>query len=36
LINRQATYAHNDPASAYPHNVFFDHLVPFLEQVASR
>jgi hypothetical protein len=36
LINRQATYAHNDPAGAYPHNVFFDHLVPFLEQVASR
>jgi hypothetical protein len=33
LINRQSTYAHNDPAGAYPHNVFFAHLVPFLENI---
>jgi hypothetical protein len=33
LINRQNTYAHNDPAGAYPHNVFFEHLVPFLTRV---
>jgi hypothetical protein len=36
LINRQSTYAHNDPAGAYPHNVFFDHLVPFLQKLAAR
>jgi pimeloyl-ACP methyl ester carboxylesterase len=35
LVNRQSTYAHNDPAGAYPHNVFFDHLVPFLSEVSS-
>jgi pimeloyl-ACP methyl ester carboxylesterase len=34
LINRQRTYAHNDPAGAYPNNVFFDELVPFLRRVA--
>jgi pimeloyl-ACP methyl ester carboxylesterase len=33
LINRQSTYAHNDPAGAYPRNVFFAHLVPFLNRV---
>ena len=36
LINRQSTYAHNDPNGAYPHNVFFSHLVPFLKKVAAR
>jgi pimeloyl-ACP methyl ester carboxylesterase len=35
LINRQSTYAHNDPAGAFPRNVFFQHLVPFLKQVAA-
>jgi pimeloyl-ACP methyl ester carboxylesterase len=35
LVNRQTTYAHNDPAGAYPNNDFFDHLVPFLGQVGS-
>jgi hypothetical protein len=35
LVNRQSTYAHNDPAGAYPHNVFFDHLVPFLSKVSA-
>ena len=36
LVNRQSTYAHNDPAGAYPHDVFFDHLVPFLEKITSH
>jgi hypothetical protein len=31
---RQSTYAHHDPAGAYPHNVFFLHLVGFLRKVA--
>jgi pimeloyl-ACP methyl ester carboxylesterase len=35
LINRHSTYAHNDPAGAFPHNVFFDHLVPFLTKVGK-
>ncbi len=35
LINRQSTYSHNDPAGAYPNNVFFAHLVPFLGKVGS-
>jgi len=35
LVNRQSTYAHNDPAGAYPHNEFFDRLVPFLRKVAA-
>ena len=34
LVNRQSTYAHNDPAGAYPNNVFFDHLVPFLQKIS--
>jgi hypothetical protein len=34
LINRQASYAHNDPAGAFPHNAFFSHLVSFLHTVA--
>ncbi len=36
LVNRQSTYSHNDPAGAYPNNVFFDHLVPFLERAGSH
>jgi pimeloyl-ACP methyl ester carboxylesterase len=35
LINRQSTYAHNDPAGAYPVNAFFNGLLPFLRRVAS-
>jgi pimeloyl-ACP methyl ester carboxylesterase len=35
LINRHSTYAHNDPAGAYPNNDFFAHLVPFLGKVGS-
>jgi pimeloyl-ACP methyl ester carboxylesterase len=30
LLNRQPTYAHNDPAGAFPQNDFIDQLVPFL------
>jgi hypothetical protein len=33
LINRRATYAHNDPAGAFPKNVFFAHLIPFLNKL---
>jgi pimeloyl-ACP methyl ester carboxylesterase len=34
LLDRHATYAHNDPASAYPRNAFFSALVPFLQKIA--
>jgi hypothetical protein len=30
LVDRHGTYAHNDPAAAYPRNVFLDRLLPFL------
>ena len=36
LVNRQSTYAHNDPAGAYPNNAFFQGLTPFLKKVAAR
>ncbi len=36
LVNRQGTYAHNDPAAAYPNNAFFSHLLPFLAEIARR
>jgi hypothetical protein len=35
LLNRQSTYAHNDPAGAFPHNVFFANLVRFVNKVAA-
>jgi pimeloyl-ACP methyl ester carboxylesterase len=35
LVNEDTTYAHNDPAGAYPNNVFFSNLVPFLEEIAT-
>ena len=35
LIDEHTTYAHNDPAGAYPNNIFFAHLVPFLEKVGQ-
>jgi pimeloyl-ACP methyl ester carboxylesterase len=35
LVSRKGTYAHNDPASAYPHNVFFSNLMTFLAKVAK-
>ena len=36
LISRQGIYAHNDPAGAYPHNVFFTGLVRFLRRVDAQ
>jgi hypothetical protein len=36
LVSRQGTYAHNDPASAYPHNVFFTNLMTFLAKISKR
>ena len=36
LANFHGTYAHNDPAAAYPKNAFFDHLVPFLKKTEGR
>jgi pimeloyl-ACP methyl ester carboxylesterase len=36
LVDRQSTYAHNDPAGAYPDNAFFRYLMPFLAKVGSH
>ena len=36
LVARSGSYAHNDPAGAYPHNAFFTGLVHFLETVRAR
>jgi pimeloyl-ACP methyl ester carboxylesterase len=36
LIDREDTYAHNDPAGAYPANAFFEALVPFLVHIGGR
>jgi hypothetical protein len=33
LINRASSYAHNDPAGAYPHNAFFSGLIRFLRRL---
>ncbi|MGN6867892.1 MAG: hypothetical protein ACTHMY_05740 [Solirubrobacteraceae bacterium] len=33
LINRASSYAHNDPAGAYPHNAFAAGLVRFLRRL---
>jgi hypothetical protein len=33
LIDRANTYAHNDPAGAYPTNAFFSGLVRFLHRI---
>jgi hypothetical protein len=35
LVNRHATYAHNDPAGAFPNNVFLEHLVTFLNGICK-
>jgi hypothetical protein len=35
LIDRASTYAHNDPAGAYPKNAFFGGLLGFLRRVQS-
>ena len=34
LVNRSATYAHNDPAGASPRNAFLHYLVAFLDRIA--
>jgi hypothetical protein len=34
LVNRHGSYAHNDPAGAFPRNAFLAHLVPFLRRIA--
>ena len=36
LVDRHGTYAHNDPAAAYPDNAFFNALIPFLKKIARR
>jgi pimeloyl-ACP methyl ester carboxylesterase len=36
LVDRQSTYAHNDPNSAYPKNEFVSRLLPFLERIAKH
>jgi hypothetical protein len=36
LVNRQGTYAHNDPAAASPQNDFLDNLVPFLARATRH
>jgi len=36
LVNRHHTYAHNDPAGAYPENAFLNHLVPYLNGITRR
>jgi pimeloyl-ACP methyl ester carboxylesterase len=36
LVNRHRTYAHNDPAGAFPKNAFLSHLVPFLRRIGGR
>jgi pimeloyl-ACP methyl ester carboxylesterase len=36
LVSRHGIYAHNDPAGAYPKNVFFDYLIRFLHKVAAQ
>jgi pimeloyl-ACP methyl ester carboxylesterase len=35
LVSRHGAYAHNDPAGAFPHNVFFSNLMTFLAKVAK-
>ncbi len=36
LVDRSSTYAHNDPAGAYPQNDFFNYLVPFLNGLGAQ
>ncbi len=36
LADYQSTYAHNDPAGAYPTNAFYSRLIPFLGKVAAH
>jgi hypothetical protein len=36
LVDREATYSHNDPNSASPDNDFLEQLVPFLARIRRR
>jgi len=36
LVDRHATYSHNDPSSASPKNDFVAKLIPFLKKVGGR
>ncbi|MBV8951175.1 MAG: hypothetical protein JOZ99_09895 [Actinobacteria bacterium] len=36
LVNRAATYAHNDPSAASPENDFLENLIPFLARVTAH
>jgi hypothetical protein len=36
LVDRRATYAHNDPSAAFPKNAFLRHLIPFLKEVSGH
>ncbi len=36
LVDRQDTYAHNDPTGTYPHNAFFDHMVPSPDKIGTH
>jgi hypothetical protein len=35
LVNRQTTYAHNDPNAASPKNAFVKRLIPFLKKISN-
>src|SRR3954454_2011283 len=35
LVNRQTTYAHNDPNAASPKNAFVKRLIPFLKKISK-
>ncbi len=35
LVNRESTYAHNDPSAASPTNAFIKDLIPFLSKVGG-
>lgn len=36
LVDRHGSYAHNDPAGAFPKNAFMNHLIPFLDGISER
>jgi len=36
LVDRHATYSHNDPNSASPKNDFLKNLIPFLGKLARK
>ena len=36
LVDRAATYSHNDPNSACPKNDFVKELIPFLGKISRR